>query len=96
MDQGESSEVDIQKTSIRADSDEVRTLKQVAAALRRLEEGSYGECFEAVTKSRRHACARGPSRCAARIARKPRNGGARERMQAQKRGSSALFYDMQN
>src|SRR5690606_32493895 len=47
LDQGESSEVDIQEdiefALIQMKSE---TLNKIDAALRRLEEGSYGDCFE--------------------------------------------------
>ena len=98
LDQGESSEVDIQEdiefALIQMKSE---TLTKVDAALRRLEEGSYGDCFECgdeIAEARLRAL---PFAVRCKDCEEAReNAERRERVQAQKRGSSALFYDMQN
>ena len=98
LDQGESSEVDIQEdiefALIQMKSE---TLTKVDAALRRLEEGSYGDCFECgdeIAEARLRAL---PFAVRCKDCEEAReNTERRERMQAQKRGSSALFYDVSN
>jgi DnaK suppressor protein len=98
LDQGESSEVDIQEdiefALIQMKSE---TLTKVDAALRRLEEGSYGDCFECgeeIAEARLRAL---PFAVRCKDCEEARETAERrERMQSQKRGSSALFYDMQN
>jgi DnaK suppressor protein len=98
LDQGESSEVDIQEdiefALIQMKSE---TLTKVDAALRRLEEGSYGDCFECgdeIAEARLRAL---PFAVRCKDCEEAReNSERRERMQAQKRGSSALFYDVSN
>ena len=71
LDQGESSEVDIQEdiefALIQMKSE---TLNKINEALRRLEEGTYGNCFECGDESPRSGCARFRSRSAARIAKR--------------------------
>ena len=73
------------------------TLTKVDAALRRLEEGSYGDCFECgdeIAEARLRAL---PFAVRCKDCEEAReNSERRERMQAQKRGSSALFYDVSN
>src|SRR5687767_4370121 len=98
LDQGESSEVDIQEdiefALIQMKSE---TLTKVDAALRRLEEGSYGDCFECgdeIAEARLRAL---PFAVRCKDCEEARETAERrERMQAQKRGSSALFYDVSN
>jgi DnaK suppressor protein len=71
LDQGESSEVDIQEdiefALIQMKSE---TLTKIDAALRRLEEGNYGDCFECGDQISEARLPRCRSRSAARIARK--------------------------
>jgi DnaK suppressor protein len=73
------------------------TLNKVDAALRRLEDGSYGDCFECgeeIAEARLRAL---PFAVRCKDCEEARETAERrERVQAQKRGSSALFYDMQN
>jgi len=98
LDQGESSEVDIQEdiefALIQMKSE---TLNKVDAALRRLEEGSYGDCFECgdeIAEARLRAL---PFAVRCKDCEEARETAERrERAAAQKRGSSALFYDMSN
>jgi DnaK suppressor protein len=99
LDQGESSEVDIQEdiefALIQMKSE---TLNKVDAALRRLEEGSYGDCFECgdeIAEARLRAL---PFAVRCKDCEEARETAERrERQMAQKqRGSSNLFYDMSN
>lgn len=98
LDQGESSEVDIQEdiefALIQMKSE---TLGKVDAALRRLEEGTYGNCFECgeeIAEARLRAL---PFAARCKDCEEARETAERrERMLAQKRGSSALFFDTAN
>jgi DnaK suppressor protein len=98
LDQGESSEVDIQEdiefALIQMKSE---TLNKIDAALRRLEEGTYGDCFECgeeISEARLRAL---PFAVRCKDCEEARETAEqRERMLAQKRGSSALFFDMSN
>jgi len=98
LDQGESSEVDIQEdiefALIQMKSE---TLNKIDAALRRLEEGTYGDCFECgdeISEARLRAL---PFAVRCKDFEEARETAEqRERMLAQKRGSSALFFDMSN
>ena len=98
LDQGDSSEIDIQDdiefALIQMKSE---TLNKVDAALRRLEEGTYGDCFECgdeIAEARLRAL---PFAVRCKDCEEARETAERrERAAAQKRGSSALFYDMSN
>ena len=98
LDQGESSEVDIQEdiefALIQMKSE---TLNKIDAALRRLEEETYGNCFECgdeISEARLRAlpCAFRCKDC--EEARETAE--QRERMLARRSSSSALFLDMSN
>ena len=98
LDQGESSENDIQEdiefALIQMKSE---TLSKVNEALRRLDENTYGNCFECgdeITEARLRAL---PFAVRCKECEEARETAERrERVQAQKRGSSALFFDMSN
>jgi DnaK suppressor protein len=98
LDQGESSEVDIQEdiefALIQMKSE---TLNKVDAALRRLDEGTYGDCFECgdeISEARLRAL---PFAVRCKDCEEARETAEqRERALANKRGSSALFFDMSN
>ena len=98
LDQGESSEVDIQEdiefALIQMKSE---TLNKIDAALRRLEDGTYGDCFECgeeISQARLRAL---PFAVRCKDCEEARETAEqRERSLAQKRGSSALFFDMSN
>jgi DnaK suppressor protein len=98
LDQGESSEVDIQEdiefALLQMKSE---TLNKIDAALRRLEDGSYGDCFECgeeISEARLRAL---PFAVRCKDCEEARETAEqRERALAQKRGSSALFFDMSN
>jgi len=96
MDQGETSEVDIQEDiEFALIQMKAETLNKINEALSRLEEGTYGRCFECggeISEQRLRALPFAV-RCkdceeAREIAQK------RERM-AQRRGGSSLFYEYQ-
>ena len=96
FDQGESSEVDIQEdiefALIQMKSE---TLNKINEALRRLEEGTYGNCFECgeeIAEARLRAL---PFAVRCKDCEEARETAEqRERMLAQKRGSATLFSDM--
>ena len=98
LDQGESSEVDIQEdiefALIQMKSE---TLTKVDAALRRLEDGTYGDCFECgdqISEARLRAL---PFAVRCKDCEEARETAEqRERSLAQRRGSSTLFFDMSN
>jgi DnaK suppressor protein len=98
LDQGESSEIDIQEdiefALIQMKSE---TLNKVDAALRRLEEGTYGDCFECgeeISEARLRAL---PFAVRCKDCEEARETAEqRERAMAQKRGPSTLFFDMTN
>jgi DnaK suppressor protein len=98
LDQGESSEVDIQEdiefALIQMKSE---TLNKIDAALRRLEENTYGNCFECgdeISEARLRAL---PFAVRCKDCEEARETAEqRERMMARKSSSSALFFDMSN
>ena len=72
------------------------TLGKVDAALRRLQEGSYGNCFECggeIAEARLRAL---PFAVRCKDCEEARETAERRERMAQKRGSSALFYDVSN
>ena len=98
LDQGESSEVDIQEdiefALIQMKSE---TLNKIDAALRRLEEGTYGDCFECGDEIAGPRLRALPFAVRCKDCEEARETAEqRERLLAQKRGSSALFFDMSN
>ncbi|MSO29495.1 MAG: TraR/DksA family transcriptional regulator [Acidobacteria bacterium] len=98
LDQGESSEVDIQEdiefALIQMKSE---TLNKINEALRRVEEHTYGNCFECgdeIAQARLRAL---PFAVRCKDCEEAReNAEQRERVMAQKSRSSALFFDMSN
>ena len=98
LDQCESSEVDIQEDiEFALIQMKAETLNKIDAALRRLEEGTYGDCFECgeeISQARLRAL---PFAVRCKDCEEARETAEqRERMMAQRRGSSALFFDMSN
>jgi DnaK suppressor protein len=98
LDQGESSEVDIQDDiEFALIQMKAETLNKIDAALRRLDEGTYGDCFECgeeISEPRLRAL---PFAVRCKDCEEARETAEqRERVLAQKRGSSALFFDMSN
>jgi DnaK suppressor protein len=97
LDEGESSEVDIQEEIEFALIEmKAETLKKIDAALRRIGEGTYGECFECgeeIPAARLRAL---PFAVRCKDCEEAREAAElRERM-TQRRGSSALFVNMVN
>jgi DnaK suppressor protein len=98
FDQGESSEVDIQEdiefALIQMKSE---TLNKINEALHRLDDGTYGNCFECgeeIAEARLRAL---PFAVRCKDCEEARETAEqRERQMAQKRGGSALFFDMSN
>jgi DnaK suppressor protein len=95
LDQGESSEVDIQEDiEFALIQMKAETLNRINEAIRRLEEGAYGNCFECgdeISEARLRAL---PFAVRCKDCEEARETAEqRERQMAQRRGSSALFYD---
>lgn len=98
FDQGESSEVDIQEdiefALIQMKSE---TLNKINEAVRRLDEETYGNCFECgeeIAEARLRAL---PFAVRCKDCEEARETAEqRERMLAQKRGSATLFFDVSN
>ncbi len=95
--QGESSEVDIQDdiefALIQMKSE---TLSKVNEALRRLDENTYGNCFECgdeISEARLRAL---PFAVRCKECEEARETAEQRERQAQRRGASTLFYDMSN
>ena len=98
LDQGESSEVDIQEDiEFALIQMKGETLNKVNEALRRLDEGTYGNCFECgdeIAEARLRAL---PFAVRCKDCEEARETAEqRERMMARRSGSSALFFDMSN
>jgi DnaK suppressor protein len=97
LDEGESSEVDIQdEIEFALIEMKAETLKKIDAALRRIGEATYGECFEcgeAIPAARLRAL---PFAVRCKDCEEAREAAElRERM-TQRRGASALFVNMVN
>jgi DnaK suppressor protein len=97
MDQGETSEVDIQEDiELALIQMKAETLNKINEALARLETGRYGFCFECgdeISEARLRAL---PFAVRCKDCEEARENAAnRERILSQRRGSSSLFYDMQ-
>jgi DnaK suppressor protein len=97
LDQGESSEVDIQEdiefALIQMKSE---TLTKIDAALRRLEDGTYGDCFECgdqISEARLRAL---PFAVRCKDCEEARETAEQRERAMAKRGSSGLFFDMSN
>jgi DnaK suppressor protein len=98
LDQGESSEVDIQEdiefALIQMKSE---TLNKINEALRRLDEGTYGNCFECGEEIAEPRLKALPFAVRCKDCEEARETAEqRERMLARKSGSSTLFFDMSN
>src|SRR5918997_1451716 len=98
LDQGESSEVDIQEDiEFALIQMKAETLNKIDAALRRLEEGSYGDCFECGDEISEAGLRALPFAVRCKDCEEARETAEqRERALAKKSGSSALFFDMSN
>ena len=97
MDQGETSEVDIQEDiELALIQMKAETLNKINEALARLEDGRYGLCFECgdeIAEARLRAL---PFAVRCKDCEEAREVAAqRERMLTQRSGRSSLFYDLQ-
>ena len=97
MDQGETSEVDIQEDiELALIQMKAETLNKINEALARLETGRYGfcyECGEEISEARLRAL---PFAVRCKDCEEARENAAnRERMLSQRRGATSLFYDLQ-
>ena len=96
LDEGESSEVDVQdEIEFALLQMKAETLNKIDVALRRLGEGTYGQCFECgdeIAEARLRAL---PFAVRCRDCQEAREV-AEQRERTQRRGSSALFADMVN
>ncbi len=97
LDQGETSEVDIQEDiELALIQMKAETLNKIDEALARLEAGRYGVCFECgddISEQRLRAL---PFAVRCKDCEEAREvAQQRERVLAQRRGSSSLFYDVQ-
>jgi DnaK suppressor protein len=97
LDQGESSEVDIQEDiEFALMQMKSETLTKVHEALRRLEDGTYGNCFECgdeITEARLRAL---PFAVRCKDCEEERETTEQRARTMARRGSSALFFDMSN
>jgi len=95
LDDAESSELDIQdEIGFALIQLKMEMLKQIDAALRRLEDGSYGDCFECgaeIAQARLQAL---PFAVRCRDCEQSREADERERFIGQRRSSPALFLDL--
>jgi DnaK suppressor protein len=98
LDAAESSEADIQDDiELALIQMKSETLSKIEEALARLDEKTYGYCFECGDEISERRLRALPFAVRCKDCEEARETAERrERMQAQKRGSSALFYDMQN
>ncbi len=97
-DQGESSEIDIQDDiELALIQMKSETLNKVNQALRRLDDGLYGNCFECGDEIAAPRLRALPFAVRCKDCEEARETAAqRERILAQRRGSAGLFYDMAN
>ncbi len=97
MDQGETSEVDIQEDiELALIQMKAETLNKINEALARLEEGRYGLCFECADEIAEARLRALPFAVRCKDCEEAREiAQQRERSLSQRRGSSSLFYDLQ-
>jgi DnaK suppressor protein len=98
MDQGETSEVDIQEDiELALIQMKAETLNKINEALARLEEGRYGLCFECAEEIAEARLRALPFAVRCKDCEEAREiAQQRERSLSQRRGSSSLFYDLQS
>ncbi len=98
LDQGETSEADIQEDiEFALIQMKAETLNKVNEALARLEDGRYGTCFECGDEIAEQRLRALPFAVRCKDCEEAREvAQQRERMAAQRRGSSSLFYDIHN
>ncbi|HVC18967.1 MAG TPA: TraR/DksA family transcriptional regulator [Vicinamibacterales bacterium] len=98
LDAGESSEADIQEDiEFALIQMKAETLHKINEALSRLEEGAYGYCFECGEEISQQRLRALPFAVRCKDCEEARETAERrERLLAQRRGSSSLFFDMSN
>ena len=98
LDAAESSELDIQdEIEFALIQMKAETLNKIDEALRRLEEATYGYCFECGEEISERRLRALPFAVRCKDCEEARETAEqRERMMARKSGSTALFYDMSN
>jgi DnaK suppressor protein len=98
LDPGETSEADIQEDiEFALIQMKAETLNKVNEALARLEDGRYGICFECGEEIAEQRLRALPFAVRCKDCEEAREvAQQRERMAAQRRGSSSLFFDMHN
>ena len=96
LDDGESSEADIQEDiEFALIQMKAETLHKIDEALSRLEEGAYGYCFECGEEIAEQRLRALPFAVRCKDCEEAREvAQQRERLMAQRRGSSSLFFDM--
>lgn len=96
LDDGESSEADIQEDiEFALIQMKAETLHKIDEALSRLEEGAYGYCFECGDEIAEQRLRALPFAVRCKDCEEAREmAQKRERLMAQRRGSSSLFFDM--
>jgi len=96
FDAGESSEADIQEDiELALIQMKSETLQRISEALKRLEDGKYGFCFECGEEIAEQRLRALPFAVRCKDCEEAREvAEQRERLVAQRRGSSSLFYDM--
>lgn len=96
FDAGESSEADIQEDiEFALIQMKAETLQKINEALARLEEGTYGNCFECGEEIAQPRLRALPFAVRCKDCEEAREVAAqRERLMSQRRASSSLFYDM--
>jgi DnaK suppressor protein len=96
MDQGETSEVDIQEDiELALIQMKAETLNKINEALARLETGRYGHCYECgdeIAQARLRAL---PFAVRCKDCEETRENAANRERMLQRRGGSSLFYDLQ-
>ena len=98
LDAAESSEADIQdEIEFALIQMKAETLNKIEEALHRLQEGTFGYCFECGEEISERRLRALPFAVRCKDCEEAReNAEQRERMMARKSGSSALFFDMSN
>jgi DnaK suppressor protein len=96
FDAGESSEADIQEDiEFALIQMNAETLQRINEALARLDEGTYGYCYECAEEISEPRLRALPFAVRCKDCEEERENAAnRERLMAQRRGSTSLFYDM--
>lgn len=96
MDPGETSEVDIQEDiEFALIQMKAETLNKINEALSRLEEGTYGRCFECAEEIAEPRLRALPFAVRCKDCEEARENAQKRERLAQRRGASSLFYEFQ-